>query len=202
MKRQLLLILGLVIAGYLVTAQSTLSKTERTKAADHLRASQKELMETLEGLSVKQLHFKPSNDVWSIAECMEHIAISENNIFGIVASTLQTKPDPSLRSEVKMTDDQLITMIESRERKVKTRPEAAPNNQFNGFDGAVDSFTSKRKSNLKYVETTQDDLRNRYFDFPFGKVDAYQVILFMSGHTKRHIDQIKELMADGDFPNS
>jgi len=33
-------------------------------------------------------------------------------------------------------------------------------------------------------------------NFPFGKVDAYQVILLMSGHTIRHTDQIKEVIAD------
>jgi len=37
---------------------------------------------------------------------------------------------------------------------------------------------------LKFIKEPKDDLRNRYFDFPFGKLDAYQIVLFMSGHTK------------------
>ena len=49
---------------------------------------------------------------------------------------------------------------------------------------------------------TEDDLRNRYFDFPFGKADSYQIILFLSGHTKRHTDQIKEVIANEKFPQS
>ncbi|HCO82594.1 MAG TPA: DinB family protein, partial [Arenibacter sp.] len=46
----------------------------------------------------------------------------------------------------------------------------------------------------------QDDLRNRYQQLPFGTVDAYQILLFMSGHTERHIKQMEEVMDDEDFP--
>ena len=77
-----------------------------------------------------------------------------------------------------------------------------PKNRFASFDGSLTEFKEKRKANLKFVKSSEDDLRNRYFDFPFGKVDSYQVILLMSGHTKRHTDQIKEVMASAGFPES
>ena len=70
----------------------------------------------------------------------------------------------------------------------------------NKFD--VEEFKALRKSNMKYIKKTKDDLRNHYFDFPFGKVDALQVVLFMSGHTIRHTDQIKEVMRSPGFPAS
>ncbi len=50
------------------------------------------------------------------------------------------------------------------------------------------------------MATTEDDLRNHYAKFPFGVMDSYQVLLFMSAHTERHIYQIEEVKADPNLP--
>jgi len=184
------------------TAQSALTKDERSKALEHLKKSQSELLKTVKGLSERQLNFKLNEETWSIAECMEHIAISEKSIFGIVQMTLQNEPDPTKRSEVKMTDDQVIGLITNRERKVKTRPESEPKSNFGSYEGSLMEYKEKRKSNIGFVKSTKDDLRNRYFEFPFGTLDSYQVILFLSGHSVRHTYQIKEVMTNESFPKS
>ncbi|MDA0195721.1 MAG: DinB family protein [Bacteroidetes bacterium] len=202
MKTSLKIIaMALLLVGNNAFAQTQLTKDEKSKALDHLQSSQSELLKTVKGLSEEQLNYKPTPDYWSVAECVEHLAISETNIFGIVQMTLQSDPDPSMRGQVAMDDDGLLGIITSREQKVKTRPEFEPSGKFGSFKETLDEFKSKRKSNMNYVKTSTDDLRNRYFDFPFGKVDVYQVILFMSGHAIRHTDQIKEVMADSGFPN-
>lgn len=201
MKKILSLTAGmlLIISAY---AQNTMTKEERSKVVNHLKGTQSDLLKTVKGLSDTQLNFKPESGGWSIAECVEHIAISENSIFGAFQLAMQGDPDPALRSEVKMSDDQIVGFIESREKKIKTRSEFEPSGKFKDYSGSLNEFKEKRKLNMKYVKASQEDLRNRYFDFPFGKLDAYQVILFMSGHTKRHTDQIKEVMADASFPSS
>ncbi len=180
-------------------AQS-ITQEEKTKALDHLKATQKDLLKSVKGLSEAQLNFKPTPESWSIAECVEHIAISEGNIFGIVQMTLKSEPDPSRRSEVSMSDDQVVGLITSREQKVKTRPDFEPKGNFGDYAGSLKEFSAKRKGNMSFVKTTKEDLRNRYFEFPFGVVDSYQVILFLSGHSQRHTDQIKEIKAHQNFP--
>jgi len=199
--KSILLIQILLLAGFTTLAQS-LTKAEKSTAINHLKQSQSELLIAVKDLSEDQLNYIPDEGVWSIAETMEHIAISEKNIFGIVEMTLKTDPDPSKRSEVMMSDEQLLAMITSRDQKVKTRPEFEPTNSFGSFQGSLDAFNAQRKSNIVFVKKTKEDLRNRYFDFPFGKVDAYQVILFMSGHTQRHMKQIIEVIKSDGFPSS
>ncbi len=201
MKKTLTLItcLALVLISSNIFAQK-LTKDERNKALDHLKSTQDELMKTVAGLSEEQLNFNPSEEGWSIAQCVEHLAISETSLFGIVQMTLQNDPDPSLRDSVAMSDDQVLAMITSREQKVKTQPDFEPTGKFESYEGSLKEFSAKRESNIAYVKSTKDDLRNRYFDFPFGKVDSYQVILFMSGHTTRHTDQIKEVMTSPEYP--
>lgn len=199
--KSILLVQMLLLFGLAAQSQP-LTKSEKSTAINYLKQSQSEVLIAVKGLSEDQLNYIPDEGVWSIAETMEHIAIAEKNIFGIVEMTLKTEPDPSKRSEVLMSDEQLLAIISSRDQKVKTKPEFEPTNSFGSFQGSLDTFNAQRKSNIMFVKKTKEDLRNRYFDFPFGKVDAYQVILFMSGHTQRHMKQIVEVIKSDGFPSS
>lgn len=180
--------------------ETTLTKEERSKVSTMLADTQKELLSQLKGLSEVQLNFKASPDSWSIAECVEHIAISENNIFGIVSMSLKEDANPDKRTELKMTDDQIYGFISKRDQKVKTQPEFEPKGNYGSYEGSLKEYKTKRKANLKYVKNTDDDLRNHFFEFPFGLVDSYQVIVFLAGHNKRHTAQIVEVKTHANFP--
>ena len=199
MMKKLSILFLFVLCSTLVFAQE-LSDDERKKLITHLNQSQDELFAAVKGLTTEQLNFKASDGSWSIAECVEHIAITENTIFSMVEAALEEDADPSKRSEVKMTDDQILGLIRTRENKVKTRADAEPNNNFVDYAGSLKTFKKRRKEHLNYVKKSEDDLRNRYCQFPFGTIDAYQTILFLSGHVQRHTDQIKEVMEADNFP--
>ncbi len=154
----------------------------------------------VKGLSEAQLNFKATPESWSIAECVEHLALSENMIFGMAQSGLKDAADPAKRSEVKMSDEAIVGMITDRSSKVKTQEPFEPKNSYGSYKNTLKEFVSKRDEHIAYIKKTNDDLRNHYNQFPFGTVDVYQTILFMSGHTKRHTLQIEEVMADANFP--
>ena len=152
-----------------------LTDAERQSATRVLQDSKDALVRTVAGLTPEQLNFKPNADSWSIAECVEHLAIAENNFTMFVQQSLKTAADPSKRSEVKMTDDAVIKMITDRTTKVKTTEMFQPSGKFGSYESTLAEFKSKRDNNLAYIKTTTDDLRNHYNDFPFGKIDAYQM---------------------------
>ena len=59
------------------------------------------------------------------------------------------------------------------------------------------------KKRLVALEWKQDDLRDHFADHPvpaIGTLDAYQWVLLISGHTRRHTLQILEVKADPNFP--
>lgn len=201
MKKILVSLLVLVSVSF-TSADNTLTEAERTKATNELSKTAKHLKEATKGLSEAQLNFKSSPESWSIAECTEHIGISEENIFGMLLGCLKTTPDPTKRSEVKMTDDQILTVIVDRSNKVKTQESFEPTGKWGSFEATMNAFKQKRNSNIKFVKTTAEDLRNRYQQLPFGTIDAYQILLFMSAHTERHILQIEEVKADANFPKN
>lgn len=196
------LIFALVVIPLLsfTDADSPLSKKERDFATDQLTSSKNHLMSAIKGLSEAQLNFKATPDSWSIAECTEHIAIAEGIFDEMIAGVLKQPADPSKRSEVKMTDEQILAMITDRSNKVKTSEPFEPTGKFGSHEGTVKEFTAKRESRVAYVKTTNDDLRNRYQQMRFGTIDAYQVILFMAGHSERHTRQIEEVKANPEFP--
>ena len=63
------------------------------------------------------------------------------------------------------------------------------------------AFEASRKANMDYIKTTNDDLRDHFFDHPvFGTLDGYQWLLLLSAHSARHTEQIEEVKADPNFP--
>jgi hypothetical protein len=198
--KKLLVSLAMLTLFSFKLADASMTADERKFAAEQLTKSRELMLNTIKGLSPAQLNFKPSPESWSVAECAEHIAISEGNIWGMVDGALKPAADPSRRGEVKMSDDAVIKAITDRSHKVKTGEAFVPSGRFGSMDGILKEFNAKRKSHLDYMNTTQDDLRNHYAQTPFGVMDAYQVVLFMSGHTERHTRQMQEVMADANFP--
>ena len=182
------------------TADSTLTAKERKDAVDYFLEAQKNLEKEIKGLSEAQLNWKPADSVWSVANCVEHIAISEKNIFDWAMSTLKEPADATKRAEVKNTDDAIKAMVSSRERKVKTQESFKPTGQFGNTAQTLAVFVERRTANSNYIKTTQDDLRNHYSQSPVGLMDAYQILLFMNAHTKRHTDQIIEVKSNSAFP--
>ncbi len=198
MKRILLFFSMSLFMAFTATAQMT--KEERSVASSYMLETSDELAKIIHKLSDEQLNFKPDAETWSVAECVKHIAISENFIWQIMDGALKTAPDPSKRSEVQVTDEQVKMFLEDRSQKVKTFPNLEPETKNTSAKQALKDFRASRKNHISFVRKTQEDLRNRYYEFPFGKTDVYQVLLFLSAHTRRHTKQIKELMAHSDFP--
>ncbi|WP_297795428.1 DinB family protein [uncultured Eudoraea sp.] len=199
MKRILLPLIALLLLSF-NQSSTKLTDQERLRGALALIKTQARVLETINNLSEEQLNFKSSPESWSISECVEHLAISENAFDQMLKESLKTPADPSRRAEVKMTDDEVLAMITNRDTKVKTSEPFEPSGKFGSFEETLNAFKTKRVEHIVYMETTEDDLRNHYGQSPFGTLDAYQLILFMSGHTERHVQQMEEVKADQNFP--
>jgi hypothetical protein len=114
--------------------------------------------------------------------------------------TLKEPANPAKRSELKVNDEQIKQMITDRTHKVKTREGFIPTGQFGNTAQTFAVFKERRAASNKYIKTTEDDLRNHFAETPLGLIDTYQLMIFLSAHTKRHTLQIAELKANPDFP--
>lgn len=201
-KGRLLLTL-LVITGLAGTLKDTsLSHKERKSAMALMKDTRMAALKSVKGLSNSQLNFKASPDRWSIKECIYHIAVSEKNLWDVMETSLKGPVNPEKRAAIKMTDEQLIKMMEDRSFTGKTiEPPEPKNTSYKTLDDAVDAFKSKRLDHIKYIKTTTEDLRNHVVQMPFGYLDCYQLCLVMASHCDRHRQQIEEVKADPNFPS-
>lgn len=200
MKKLLYFTFAFLLVSF-VAADNPLSKKERKYAVHHLKDSQKAVLKTIKGLSDAQLNFKPSADQWSIDGCVKHIAVSEKAIFGMIEEALKQPASPEKRANIKTSDEELVKMIESREKKVQTMDPLKPENTpFASTQEALASFNESREKVIDYVQSTKDDMRNHVVELPMGHFDAYQMLLFLSAHSARHNRQMEEIKAHPDFP--
>ena len=198
--RKIFFILGLPLIFSFVATNTELTKKEREDAASYFKETQKGVANEIKGMSENQLKWKPADSVWSITDCVEHIALSEKNIFDWAMGTLKTEANPAKRAELKRSDEEIKKMITDRSFRVKTREGFIPTGQFGDAKQTLNVFDERREALIKYVKETKDDLRNHFADSPFGLVDTYQFLIFLSAHTKRHTLQIEELKANPGFP--
>jgi len=200
--KKLLLLLPFALLMSFSVSDSVLTKKERKFAKDHLKETKKDLLKTVDGLSAAQLSFKADSTRWSVEDCVKHIAMSEMGLWKMVLDGLGQAPNPEKRSEIKTTDEQLVKAIQDRGAKFQAPEPLQPKNTpFKSTEEALNSFKENRSKLIKYMDDTQEDLRNRVIAFPAGgPMDAYQVILLISAHSNRHTQQIKEVMADPNFP--
>lgn len=201
MKKIMLPIVLLAIVGFGMISTG-LTDAERETTLKELSKTQERLTNTVEGLSEAQLNFKATAASWSVAECIEHLAISESMLGGMLQGALKTPANSALRDSVQLSDKKLMGMITSRDNKVKTGEAFEPSGKFGSHKETVKEFVTKREAHIEYLKTTKDDLRNHYGKLPFGTIDGVQIILFMSGHTERHVAQMEEVMAHADFPKA
>ena len=178
------------------------SKQERKTAVNLMKDTKTEVLKSVKGLSEAQLNFKQAADKWSVKECMYHIAISEKNLWDMMEGAMKAPANPEKRSEMKMTDEQLIKMMEDRSFKVKTVAPFEPvNTPYKSLDEAVEAFKGMRAEHIKYMKSTTEDMRNHVVQMPFGWLDCYQLCLMMASHSNRHMQQINEVKADPNFPS-
>jgi DinB superfamily len=183
-------------------APTPLTPAERQAALQNLQATHDAFLKSIAGLSEKQWRFKPAPDRWSVAEVSEHITISESTIFGLVTQKMMTSPaTPDKRADVKVTDQQILTLIPDRSHKVQAPEMLKPTSRWATQAELVKTFEQERMATMDYVRTTNDDLRDHIYPHPLlGPLDAYQWILLISAHSERHTKQIEEVKADPNFP--
>jgi len=182
----------------------TLTQEERDRAVAELEGSKKAFLDATKGLSDAQWNFKSAPDRWSIAECAEHIALSENYIFGFVSEKIVKAPaNPERRDAAKGKDELIVKMLQDRSHKATAPEPLDPTKKPIPGSESVKLFLDGRAQTIDYVKTTKEDLRDHLFDHPvpaIGTLDGYQWILLISGHSRRHTLQILEVKADPNFP--
>ena len=206
MKNGLLFVLSavwLAVAAVAPGEAQTLLKAERERLVNHLKNTRKALAKETKGLTPEQWSFKAGPERWSVAECLEHIALSEDMLLGLVKDTVMKTPAQAEKynaAAAQAKDDQVTKMIPDRNQKAQAPEPLRPSGKWASPAEIWKHFEESRKRTIEYAKM-QADLRTHFMDSPAIKeLDAYQWLLFLSAHSERHTAQIREVKADAKFP--
>jgi hypothetical protein len=201
MKKLFVFTLILLATGFRNPGADSMSPAERKFAIDYFKQTKARLLSDVKGLSQAQLNFKANDSSWSVAQCVEHIALSETLIWQWMESTLQQPAAPDKKSEEKFTPESLIVAITDRTHKFKAPEMLRPEGKFPSTEAALHAFVSRRDSTIAYLGSTSDDLKNHFTSHPvFGTIDLYEGFILLAGHSARHTLQLEEVKANPNFP--
>jgi uncharacterized damage-inducible protein DinB len=193
-----------IILGTLALATAfaaPLEQGERDRAMSHLHATRKAFLDSVAGLSEAQWNFKAAPDRWSIAECAEHIAVSDDALFELLQQTMKSPAAPDKKAEAQGKDEAILRMLPDRSVKAKAPEFLQPTRRWPDHADLIAHFKQSRDRNIAYIQTTEDDLRSHFMNHPVLKaIDAYQIMLLLSAHSERHTLQINEVKADPNYP--
>jgi hypothetical protein len=199
MKRSFAMVIAMLCIGAWAQAQS-LSQADRDRAMKDLQETEQGVINATKGLSPAQWNFKPAPDRWSVAEVMEHIAAAEDFLFGMVTTQVMTAPPRPAGEDVKAIDEFVIMAIPDRSKKLQAPEPLKPTNRYGSPEASLKHFEESRAKTEDFLKKT-DDLRAHASDSPMGKkLDGYEWILFIAGHSERHTKQMNEVKADPNFP--
>lgn len=200
MNRTILAPLAVLIAWTSAPAEP-LTQNEHDRAMSHLHSTRKVFLDSVADLSDAQWNFKPSPARWSIAECAEHIAVAEDALFEMVQKMVASPAEPEKKAAVRDKDEAVLRLVPDRSAKFQAPEFLTPKRRWPDRATLLSHFKQSRDRNIRYLETTQDDLRSHFLDHPAMKtLDAYQWMLLLSAHCERHTRQIEEVKTDPNYP--
>jgi len=187
-----------------VASAQDVSQADRDRTLAYLESTKKGVVEATKGLSDAQWNFKASPDRWSIAQVMEHLAAAEDMLRGMDENQVMKSPaiaprDPAMVAKI---DEGLAAQLPDRSHKLSAPEPLKPTNRFGSPEGAEKHFVESRATTEQFLKFTPD-LRIHAVDGPTGvKLDGYEWILLIAGHTERHTKQMLEVKADPNYPKS
>lgn len=178
----------------------TFTEKDREFALKYLNDTKADYVAQLTGLSDKQLNFRAAEGRWTIAEIAEHITVVETALFGSVTGQVLKSDPPKCESPFRVADTAIILAITNRQQKFQAPEQVRPNGRWKTRDDLLSSFETTRNTTIDFMKNNTVDLRGRFGQAPMGMMDAYQWILFLTGHSERHLAQLKEVKADKKYP--
>jgi hypothetical protein len=190
------LAIALAVAG--TAAAQNPTPAEMEKARKYLAETRKGVQDAVKGLTEAQWKFKPGPDRWSAAEVVEHLALIEDVVVGVLGR-LPQGPAPAADWDAKRVDAMLLAKVPDRSTKYEAPPQARPAARWTPEE-ALEHFLASRAKTAALLET-MTDLRAHVIPHPvFGPMDGYQWVLAVAAHSARHTQQILEVKADPKFP--
>ena len=198
----LIAITACVAAAQAPAAKAPVVFTEKDRefALKYLNDTKDDYVKQLTGISDAQLNFRSAEGRWTIAEIAEHITVVEQALFGMITNQVMKAPAPKCEDPNRVADTAIVLAITNRSQKFTAPEQVRPNGRWKTKEDLLASFDKTRNTTIDFMKNNKADLRSTFAQAPMGMMDGFQWVLFMTGHSERHLAQLKEVKADAGYP--
>jgi len=167
---------------------------------DFLADHRQRLERAVQAVPAALVATRPADDRWSVAEIVEHLAIVEGRIVGLLERGVE---EGSARGLPRETDESSVLgrldtarLVDRTDRVVATEP-SRPGGRL-PLASALEQLTSNRARTRALLERTSG-LALGALTAPhprLGVLDFYQWLLFLGAHEGRHAAQIQDVAVE------
>ncbi|MBL8178732.1 MAG: DinB family protein [Bryobacterales bacterium] len=221
-------VVSLLLCG--AAGAETIAERDRAYLVSHLEMTREFVVDATAHLRKEQWLFQPGARRWSTAQCIDHLARTEEEVLRLVRERVLPSKEPLLGAFASMTkgrkaaetppkrmgrreDSYIMRWMTDRTQvagvPAERRPpieEVAPRQTIADPQSALDHFLRARAETIAFVKATQEDLRGHFVQAPMEGVaempytDAYQWMLRLSMHVERHLMQVHEVRRSAGYP--
>jgi len=180
------------------------TSSDRQTLIEGLKSSQDDLLKETLGLNDLQIYFKPDSSQWSIAEVIEHLGVYEELLYWDLSNNQYTEERPDLVEKVKGIDS-AMTAYTTDPNKGQAPFVVQPLGRFQNKEQLLNYFNRFRMEVIKLIQETKADFRLHFIfrpvDWGIWHIrDLHQYTLLWIAHTQRHLNQIKRIKSNTNFP--
>ena len=162
--------------------------------------------ELAKGLTPLQLHWKPSQDAWSVGQCLEHLRVANEVLLPAIAASLTARP---LLAVQEITPGWLgrwfiRNYIEPspESKRARAPKKIAPGRRVDPH--ILDLFLTSNQAARELVRRACDyDVNRIRYKNPFIPLLRFTVgtgLEIVSRHQRRHLLQAERVKQSADFP--
>jgi hypothetical protein len=154
-----------------------------------MESGKKAIEDAVAGVSEEMAVLSPAPGKWSILECVEHVAVSEDYLFGLIGKAQHALgPVVSEKREA-----QIAAQALDRTSEVGAPAILWPKGKFRTLFEATQHFLRSRERTVEFIETNKEELRAKIVTHPVaGVMNSFEILLLIASHALRHAEQIEE----------
>jgi hypothetical protein len=134
---------------------------------------------------------RPAPDRWSIVECIEHLARAEAYLGASLNKGRAVAPVVNAKRE-----GRIVAAGEDRTRRIEAPDLSHPTGSYASVAAAMEALEAARAATLAFLDAHENDLHGWEAMHPLiGPVNAYEMLLVIAMHPRRHVQQIRESRA-------
>ncbi len=207
----------------------SLQVEERRFLMDYLKRSRQMMHDAVRDVTPEQWTFKPKPFRWSVAECAEHIILTERWLMSeferkfakgkepaFIFDWQTPKPKPDEFPPIPLADRRRIDLLVLNDMLDRSKVDTSiarnpppsvvlvPAGTYKTPEEMLKAFDQQRDETIRIIENLKVNWRDHYVYSGWKlynfHLDGYQYLLRIPGHCERHLMQLWEVKRDPSYP--